>query len=433
MQRLMGRPEKLIKMLGPDSNSSAAFSTYVRPIWEAGGLPFTDMAPYNESFIRWYYRMMKLEHSLCFQAKRYQLKAPSGRNYNALLFGGTVDLVHDLDLFRRAIGAEQLSLYGYSYGTTVASVYASIFPSKTYRVVMDGVVNPMPDVSARADSFTSGIESVWNGLVKDCEVSLVRNVSRDAICPSAPATGTKTIKVLQGPDKYQAAVLLRLIQTTVFKYPEFFGPGTMACVQQFYSGKQVMGCDQTLTFVEALASRSSRSTSRGEDHFSMGMQAMVMGTDTSGRLNEEEVITWWKRTKEMDPIGVTWATGWMTMMSTWPAYARPVPPVGDPNLRPVIIGNLHDPNTAYENAQKMKKFFPEGYLVTWQGYGHCLKVRTHATALLKEYNAAKANNTLPAYTNGVAKYACMSKILAYLDTGKGIQDGHTARDAKVIH
>ena len=149
----------------------------------------------------------------------------------------------------------------------------------------------------------------------------------------------------------------------------------------------------------------------------------------------------------------------MVAMSTWPAYARPVPPVGDAELQAVIIGNLHDPNTAYENAQHMAQAFPQGYkgknwgtktlglweirldlgqiqwrltvwtpagyLVTWQGYGHCLKVLKHATALLKAYNASKKSETLPEYTNAVAKYACMSKILSYLDTGKGIQDGHT--------
>ena len=60
------------------------------------------------------------------------------------------------------------------------------------------------------------------------------------------------------------------------------------------------------------------------------------------------------------PIGVKWASTWMVAMSTWPAYARPVPPVGDPTLKAVIIGNLHDPNTAYENAQHMKTAFPEG-------------------------------------------------------------------------
>lgn len=34
------------------------------------------------------------------------------------------------------------------------------------------------------------------------------------------------------------------------------------------------------------------------DHFGIGIQALVMGTDSAGRANEEEFITWWKQTKE---------------------------------------------------------------------------------------------------------------------------------------
>ena len=74
--------------------------------------------------------------------------------------------------------------------------------------------------------------------------------------------------------------------------------------------------------------------------------------------------------EESDPIGVTWATTWTVAMSTWPAYARPVPPVGDPELPAVILGNLHDPKTAYENAQHMKKAFPQGQRAKIGGQKH---------------------------------------------------------------
>ena len=57
-------------------------------------------------------------------------------------------------------------------------------------------------------------------------------------------------------------------------------------------------------------------------------------------------------------------------MSTWPAYARPVPPVGDAELQAVIIGNLHDPNTANENAQHMAQAFPQGYRAKIGGQKH---------------------------------------------------------------
>ena len=52
-----------------------------------------------------------------------------------------------------------------------------------------------PQVTLRAGSSAKGIESVWDGLVKDCETSLVRNMAPDEVCPAAPSVATKTMKV----------------------------------------------------------------------------------------------------------------------------------------------------------------------------------------------------------------------------------------------
>jgi hypothetical protein len=76
----------------------------------------------------------------------------------------------------------------------------------------------------------------------------------------------------------------------------------------------------------------------------------------------------------------------------------------------------------------LRQAFPEGYLVTWQGYGHGLKdshTSQQGASILREYEKSRAENKLPEYTNAVAKYACISKVFHYLDTGEGIRDGHT--------
>ena len=57
--------------------------------------------------------------------------SPSGREYNALQFGGTIDLVHDVDQFRRAIGSPGMSTYRLSYGTTVAGIFGTVFHEHT--------------------------------------------------------------------------------------------------------------------------------------------------------------------------------------------------------------------------------------------------------------------------------------------------------------
>jgi pimeloyl-ACP methyl ester carboxylesterase len=55
-------------------------------------------------------------------------------------FFGTDDVVRDLDLVRRALGASRLTVDGTSYGTYVAERYALAFPSHVARLVLDSVV-----------------------------------------------------------------------------------------------------------------------------------------------------------------------------------------------------------------------------------------------------------------------------------------------------
>jgi len=59
-----------------------------------------------------------------------------------LRFYGTREAVLDLDLVRRAIGAEQVNLVGVSYGTRVAQQYAKTHPAHTRSIILDSVLPP---------------------------------------------------------------------------------------------------------------------------------------------------------------------------------------------------------------------------------------------------------------------------------------------------
>jgi pimeloyl-ACP methyl ester carboxylesterase len=54
----------------------------------------------------------------------------------------TTDSVKDMDSIRVALGQKKLSFYGFSYGTYLAQVYATTYPTRVGRMVLDGVVNP---------------------------------------------------------------------------------------------------------------------------------------------------------------------------------------------------------------------------------------------------------------------------------------------------
>ena len=53
----------------------------------------------------------------------------------------TLDTVQDMELVRQALGADELGFYGYSYGTYLGQLYATRYPSRVGRFVLDGVVN----------------------------------------------------------------------------------------------------------------------------------------------------------------------------------------------------------------------------------------------------------------------------------------------------
>jgi pimeloyl-ACP methyl ester carboxylesterase len=47
-----------------------------------------------------------------------------------------------MDSIRAALGAEKMNFYGFSYGTYLAQVYATLFPDRVRRFVLDGNVDP---------------------------------------------------------------------------------------------------------------------------------------------------------------------------------------------------------------------------------------------------------------------------------------------------
>ncbi|MGW8065489.1 alpha/beta fold hydrolase [Streptomyces ziwulingensis] len=66
-----------------------------------------------------------------------------GEKYaDVLPYVDTVSAARDLDAVRRALGAERINYFGYSYGTYLGAVYARLHPDRVRRLVLDSVVDP---------------------------------------------------------------------------------------------------------------------------------------------------------------------------------------------------------------------------------------------------------------------------------------------------
>ncbi|MBE8520203.1 alpha/beta fold hydrolase [Amycolatopsis sp. H6(2020)] len=70
----------------------------------------------------------------------------------------TANTARDLDRIREALGERKISYYGVSYGSYLGAAYASMFPGRTDRIVLDSVLGPR-GLDVRANQrFAEGFE-----------------------------------------------------------------------------------------------------------------------------------------------------------------------------------------------------------------------------------------------------------------------------------
>jgi pimeloyl-ACP methyl ester carboxylesterase len=105
------------------------------------------------------------------------------------------DSAEDLDAVRTAIGADKITVFGVSYGTYVAQLYARLFPDHTAALVLDSVVP-----STGVDVFLrSNFQALPKVLSANCSSSLCKGITgtpySDLKRLVRRATGSKALKL----------------------------------------------------------------------------------------------------------------------------------------------------------------------------------------------------------------------------------------------
>jgi pimeloyl-ACP methyl ester carboxylesterase len=77
----------------------------------------------------------------------------------------TEETVRDLDSIRTALGEQQISYLGFSYGTLIGALYADQYPAHVRAMVLDGVVDPARSYAQsaidQADSFDASLQAFF--------------------------------------------------------------------------------------------------------------------------------------------------------------------------------------------------------------------------------------------------------------------------------
>ncbi len=81
---------------------------------------------------------------------------------------GTNNTARDLDAIRQALGEPQLSYFGFSYGSELGGVWATLFPATVRAAVFDGATDPTASTLERTKNQWIGFETALDTFLSQC-------------------------------------------------------------------------------------------------------------------------------------------------------------------------------------------------------------------------------------------------------------------------
>lgn len=287
-------------------------------------------------------------------------------------------IARDAESVRVALGASELSIYGYSYGSYLAQVYATLFPATVGRVVMDGVVNP---------------DRTWYQSNLDQEVAFDRNLNAFfrylAAHPRAFKLGKKAKKIKKG-------YFRRLGQLTR-KPMRNFGPAEFndAMIEAGYYVFNWASLGHAYSdFIRknrpgGLKEAYARGNVGTEGTYAVYLA--VQCTDSPWPSEAQVAADAWRMQKRA-PF-MAWSNTWYNAPClSWPAPAH-TPVNVDGSAVPgkvLLISETFDAATPYSGALRVRSLFPTASLI--EGVGGT----THSGSLS---GVACVDNTIATYLN----------------------------------
>jgi len=278
----------------------------------------------------------------------------------------TTYTARDMDRLREALGDEQLTYLGYSYGTTLGSTYAELFPDRVRALVLDGAVDPSKDDLESSEGQAAGFEQAFDAFAADC-------AARGSACPAGADPRTLVYQLLDqaeaspipssGPDGRSASDGLVFTGVLSALYSQDAWPDLARALADAQAGDSAG--------ILALADGYTRRQSDGTYPNLTDANIAINCADSDQTFTPSDVreyIAEWDVTYPL--YGAALASGLMTC-TLWEATRHPLPERDAAGSAPIlVIGTEGDPATPYEGAVTMAEQLEAGVLLTWEGEGH---------------------------------------------------------------
>ncbi|MFY1675633.1 alpha/beta hydrolase [Streptomyces sp. WMMC905] len=305
---------------------------------------------------------------------------------------GTLDAARDMDVLRAALGDEELTYLGWSYGTALGTSFGEQFPEKVRAMVLDGAVDPALGWAERAASQATGFRQAVDDYADYCA-----EVVGDS-CPAETPDGIRALvqglyestarEPLPADGEYgevDPQTLHNALVTSMYTPEDQWEPLSLAL------GEAATGDGTGLLEIalgeedsaEAAHGFADRGTSRRQDAGRQDVteegrpdnsDVAITAVDCVDIPHPEDPREYWKALEEarlaegdFGSESVLAALG----CRGWPQRGPGPHRVVAEGLPPVlVVGTTGDPATPYHEAESLVRQLPQAMLLTFDALGH---------------------------------------------------------------
>jgi pimeloyl-ACP methyl ester carboxylesterase len=323
------------------------------------------------------------EQALIGRAKAYA--ADCERRFGWLLpYMTTEDAARDMDSIRAALGQQKISYLGYSYGTYLGQVYATMFPGRVRRMVLDSTVDPTGawygDNLSQDYAFESRLQAFFAWIAAHAasyQLGTTRAQVQQAWYRARAMLAAHPIAGPHGPLVGPAEYDDTMLQGT---YLNTFWPGLTAALAAYLHGGATNGMSNEYRAIGV----------QNENDFAV--YNAVECSDVNWPRTWARWDTDTRRIYRTAPFQAWDNTWYDAACAFWPVHGPAQPPaIRGAGLPPILMlqGSL-DAATPYEGALVARRVLPSARMVVVEGGGN------HGQSLSNPPNLC-VNNYLDAY------------------------------------
>lgn len=281
----------------------------------------------------------------------------------------TVSAAKDIDVIRAIFGEKKLTYLGFSYGTLLGATYATLFPERVNKMVLDGAIDPTISDEDQNFGQLKGFDLALNNYLteclgaKDCPFTGTLDEAKQKIANLLLAIETKPLPT----DSDRELTIWGMITGLIM--PLYSASWWPALSQGFDEALQGDG-----TTLLALADSYNDRVEGGGYASNLTEANMAISClDSRSAADEKSVAKQNARIlKTKSVFARYWLDGYLgCSMWPYPLAKHPSSYAATGSAPILVVGTKGDPATPYDQAVSLaERVLANGHLITYNGEGH---------------------------------------------------------------